>query len=96
MAKMYKCRRCKTLLDRSKHIVFSHYENRQERLTSDPDDPNPTYHTVQDATYKHVPCPNCGEPQPLNTVAANLPSVIFLALVIPTVLGGAIWMLFFM
>lgn len=96
MAKMYKCRRCKTLLDRSKHIVFSHYEARQERLMSGTDDPNPTYRTVHDATYKHVPCPHCGEAQPLNTIAANLPAFLFMALVIPTVLGGAIWMLFFM
>lgn len=96
MAKIYKCRGCKTLLDRSKHIVFSHYEERRERITSDRDDPNPMYHMASHATYKHVPCPNCGDAQPLNTVAANFPAVIFMGLLVPIILVGAIWMIFFM
>ncbi|MDO7844307.1 hypothetical protein [Sphingomonas immobilis] len=88
MARMHKCRKCGALLERSKQIVFSHFED-VLRIDKDGD-----RRIVPEPTYKHLPCPKCGDPKPLATIAANWGTLAFLAFVIAAIMGGGYFILF--
>ncbi len=78
MSKTHPCRKCDAPLARSKHIVFSHHEAREEKI--DPSSDTSSTVTVHDPISKHVPCPFCGEPKPLATIRANLATYVILGI----------------
>ena len=91
MSKTYPCRKCNAPLARSKHIVFSHHEVREEIVAgSEP----PRTRTVHDAVFKHVPCTNCGEPKPLATIRANLATLLILSFIILLIVTGFVVVFF--
>lgn len=89
--KTYPCRKCNAPLDRSKHIVFSHHEAREEIVSGS--DPSRT-RTVHDAVFKHIACTNCGEPKPLATIRANLATFLTLSVIISLMVAGFVVVFF--
>ena len=93
MAKYGKCRSCGARLLRSDHVKLDRLESVQEQTWDD--DGLPRHRTRTDAHFRHVPCPSCGDAEPLKSLRNN-PKMIVFIIVFVGIWAAGLYALFFL
>lgn len=88
------CRKCRTPLRIDEHRQITGYETESYQVWDENLGRNRT-ETYTSATIRHVPCPSCGEPKPLNSWRRKLPTIIFLIVFVGIWVAG-IYLIFFL
>lgn len=85
------CRRCGAMLKR-----FDHYRPvRHERVTRTVYDERLEHERTESElrlVYRHTPCPQCGDPEPMNSWRRKLPGVLVL-IGFAVIAAGMIWLI---
>ena len=87
-----KCRSCGARLLRSDHVQLDRIETVEERNW---DRSGPLHRTRSDAHFRHLPCPRCGEAEPLRGLRNN-PQMIAFVIVFVGIWAAGLYALFFL
>jgi predicted RNA-binding Zn-ribbon protein involved in translation (DUF1610 family) len=81
------CRKCGVSLMRTDHMKILRYEATTSRFY---DERLRREHiqTHRHPVYQHTPCPNCGDPQPMNSWRHKLPAILVWSAFVAAAAGG--------